>query len=179
MTAVRRFPGVILVGFMGSGKSSVGRELARRTGAEFVDADEWIEKKAGRSIRDLFADEGEPAFRERERAALREILAVQGRVVAAGGGAFLDEENRKLMRAYGPVVYLEASAGTVLRRLARDSKRPLLQGADRGSIVRDLLDRRVPEYRRADHTVPTDGLTVTQIAGRIIGLLKTREGGGA
>ncbi len=179
MTSAGGFPGVVLVGFMGSGKSSVGRELARRTGAEFVDADEWIERKAGRPIRTLFAEEGEPAFRERERAALREILAVKGRVVAAGGGAFLQEENRKLMRAYGPVVYLEASPGTVLRRLARDSKRPLLQGADRESIVKDLLERRVPEYRRADHTVPTDGRTVREIAGRIIGLLKKREGGGA
>lgn len=179
MTRADVFPGVVLVGFMGSGKSSVGRELARRTGAEFVDADEWIERKAGRSIRVLFAEEGEPAFRERERAALREILAEKGRVVAAGGGAFLHEENRRLMKSYGPVVYLEASADTVLRRLAKDSKRPLLQGPDRESVVKDLLDRRVPEYRRADHTVPTDGRTVEEIAGRIIRLLKTREGGGA
>lgn len=179
MISAGSFPGVVLVGFMGSGKSAVGRELARRTGAEFVDADAWIERKAGRSIRDLFAEEGEPAFREREKDALREILAVKGRVVAAGGGAFLDGENRKAMKAYGPVVYLEVGAATVLRRLAKDSKRPLLQGGDREGIVKDLLDRRVPEYRRADHTVPADGLSVKEIAGRIIQLLKTREGGGA
>jgi shikimate kinase len=175
MTGAGGFPGVVLVGFMGSGKSSVGRELARRIGAEFVDADAWIERKAGRRIRVLFAEEGEPAFREMEKAALREILAVKGRVVAAGGGAFLDEGNRRLMKAYGEVVYLEASAETVLGRLAMDASRPLLQGADRESVVRDLLDRRAPEYRRADHTVPTDGLTVKEIAGRIIELLKTRE----
>ncbi|MBE0602504.1 MAG: shikimate kinase AroK, partial [Deltaproteobacteria bacterium] len=107
--------------------------------------------------------------------ALREILAVKGRVVAAGGGAFLDEGNRSLMKAYGAVVYLEASAGTILGRLARDASRPLLQCEDRESVVRGLLDRRVPEYRRADHAVPTDGLTVEEIAGRIIELLKTRE----
>lgn len=178
MTAAGGFRGIVLVGFMGSGKSSVGRELARRTGAEFVDADAWIERNAGREIRALFAEEGEAAFREREKAALREILAVKGRVVAAGGGAFLDEGNRRLMKAYGPVVYLEASAETVLRRLAKDAKRPLLQGADREFIVRGLLERRVPQYRQADHTVPTDGFTVEEIAGRIIGLLEIREGGG-
>ena len=175
MTGTGGFPGVVLVGFMGSGKSSVGRELARRIGAEFVDADAWIERKAGRRIRVLFAEEGEPAFREMEKAALREILAVKGRVVAAGGGAFLDEENRGRMKAYGAVVYLEASAETVLGRLARDASRPLLQGADRESVIKGLLARRVPEYRRADHAVPTDGLTVEEIAGRIIELLKTRE----
>ncbi len=178
MTAAGGVPGIVLVGFMGSGKSSVGRELARRTGAEFVDADAWTERKTGREIRVLFAEEGEPAFRKLEKAALREILAVKGRVVAAGGGAFLDEENRKLMKAYGPVVYLEANADTLLRRLAKDTKRPLLQGADRESIVRGLLGRREPEYRQADLTVSTDGLTVKEIARRIIELLKTTEGGG-
>jgi shikimate kinase len=178
MTAAEGFPGVVLVGFMGSGKSSVGRELARRTGAVFVDVDAWIEKKSGREIRTLFAEEGEPAFREMERAALRDVLSVKGRVVAAGGGAFLDEGNRKLMKEYAPVVYLEASPETVLRRLAKDAKRPLLQGADRERIVRELLDKRDPEYRRADLTVPTDGVTVEEIAGRIIELLKLREEGG-
>lgn len=178
MTAAKGFPGVVLVGFMGAGKSSVGRELARRTGAEFVDMDAWIERKAGRSIRAIFAEEGESAFRAMEKAALKDILAVKGRVVAAGGGAFLDEGNRAQMMAYGPVVYLEAKAETVLRRLEKDGQRPLLQEADRESAIRDLLDRRVPEYRRADHAIPTDGLTVTEIAGRIIDFLKRREDGG-
>ncbi len=178
MTSAGDFPGVVLVGFMGSGKSSVGRELARRTGAEFVDVDARIERKAGREIRVLFAEEGEAAFRVREKAALVDVLSVKGRVVAAGGGAFLDEGNRRMMKAYAPVVFLEVKAETVLRRLERDAKRPLLQGADRESVVRDLLEKRTPEYRRADHTVPADDLTAKEIAGRIIELLKTREGRG-
>jgi shikimate kinase len=176
MNVVRSFPGVVLVGFMGSGKSSVGRELARRSGAEFVDVDAWIETAAGRSIRELFAAEGEPAFREREKGALQEVLAVRGRIVATGGGAFMDEGNRMLLRTYGPVVYLEAAAETIVERLARDAHRPLLAGGDREGTVRDLLARRIPAYRLADYAVRTDGRLVRDVAERILALLESREG---
>jgi shikimate kinase len=179
MTAIKRFPGVVLVGFMGSGKSSVGRELSRRLGSEFVDVDAWIEEAKGRSVRDLFAEEGEAAFREHEKAALREILAVKGRIVATGGGAFLDEGNRQLLRAYGMVVYLEAGVETIMRRLSGDAHRPLLRGGEREKVIRDLLARRVAGYRLADHAVPTDGRSVGQVAGRIVELLQKREGNGS
>ena len=175
MTTGRAFPGVVLVGFMGSGKTSVGRKLARKVRADFVDVDERIERAAGKAIRDIFAAEGEPAFRERERAALREALSVPGRVVATGGGAFLDEGNRALLSAYAPVVYLEARAETLLARLPADSGRPLLRGDDRARVVRDLLARRLPGYRKADHTVVTDGLTVREVADRVVELLKKTE----
>lgn len=161
------FPGVVLVGFMGSGKSSVGRELARRFGAPFVDVDERIEADAGCRIRDLFAREGEPAFREREKAAVRDVLSVGGCVIATGGGAFADEENRVLLRAYAPVVYLEAAAETLIGRLAGDPGRPLLRGGNRGEVVRELLSRRIPGYRTADVTVRTDGRTVEEVAGQV------------
>ncbi|MEW6719090.1 MAG: shikimate kinase [Thermodesulfobacteriota bacterium] len=172
-----RFPGVVLVGFMGSGKSSVGKELARRTGAEFVDVDDRIEESAGRAIRAIFAEEGEPAFRERERAALKEVLAVRGRVIATGGGAFQDEGNRKLLKSYAPVVYLEVKPETVLRRLSEDTSRPLLAGGDRENAVRELLGRRTRGYRLADHVISADRGTVQEIAGRIIELLGIREDG--
>jgi shikimate kinase len=175
MTTGRAFPGVVLVGFMGSGKTSVGRELARRLGADFVDVDERIERAAGKPIRDIFTAEGEPAFREREKAALREALSVPGRVVATGGGAFLDEGNRALLSAYATVVYLEARAETLLARLPGNSDRPLLRGDDRGRVVRDLLARRLPGYRKADHTVVTDGLTVEEVANRVVKWLKKTE----
>ena len=170
------FPGVVLVGFMGSGKSSVGRELARRFGAPFVDVDERIESAAGSPIRDLFAREGEPAFREREKSALREALSVKGRVIATGGGAFSDEENRVLLRAYAPVVYLEAAVETLLGRLAGDLGRPLLRGGDREAVVRELLSRRIPGYRTADVTVRTDGRTVEEVAGQVADWLERAEG---
>lgn len=170
------FPGVVLIGFMGSGKSSVGRELARRFGAPFVDVDERIESAAGSSIRDLFAREGEPAFREREKAALREALSVKGCVIATGGGAFADEENRALLRSYAPVVYLEAAVGTLLDRLAGDLGRPLLRGGDREAVVRELLSRRIPGYRTADLTVRTDGRTVEEVAGQVADWIDRAEG---
>ena len=170
------FPGVVLVGFMGSGKSSVGRVLARRFGAPFVDLDEWIESSAGCRIRDLFAREGEPAFREREKAALREVLSVKGRVIATGGGAFADEENRVLLRSYAPVVYLDTAVETLLERLAADHGRPLLRGEDREEVVRALLSRRVPGYRTADVTVRTDGRTVEEVAGQVADWIERTEG---
>jgi shikimate kinase len=170
------FPGVVLVGFMGSGKSSVGRELSRRFGAPFVDVDERIESATGSPIRDLFAREGEPAFREREKAALRDALSVKGCVIATGGGAFSDEENRVLLRSYAPVVYLEAAVGTLLERLAGDLGRPLLRGGDREEVVRELLSRRIPGYRTADVTVRTDGRTVEEVAGQVADWIDRTEG---
>jgi len=170
------FPGVVLVGFMGSGKSSVGRELSRRFSAPFVDVDEWIESGAECRIRDLFAREGEPAFREREKAALLEVLRVKGCVIATGGGAFADEENRVLLRSYAPVVYLEAAVETLLERLAGDLGRPLLRGGDREEVVRELLSRREPGYRTADVTVHTDGRTVQDVAGQVADWIDRTEG---
>ena len=170
------FPGVVLVGFMGSGKSSVGRELARRFGTPFVDVDERIESAAGFTIGDLFAREGEPAFREREKAALLEVLSLKGCVIATGGGAFADEGNRVLLRSYAPVVYLEAAVETLLERLAGCHGRPLLRGEDREEVVRELLSRRVPGYRTADVTVRTDGRTVEEVAGRVADWIDRTEG---
>ena len=170
------FPGVVLVGFMGSGKSSVGGKLARRFGAPFVDVDKRIESAAGSPIRDLFAREGEPAFREREKAALLEVLSVKGCVIATGGGSFADEENRNLLRSYAPVVYLEAAVETLLERLAGDLGRPLLRGEDREEVVRELLSRRVPGYRTADVTVRTDGRTVEEVAGQVGDWIDRTEG---
>ena len=176
MKRVEAFRGVVLVGFMGSGKSSVGRELARRFGAPFVDVDARIESTAGCRIRELFGREGEPAFRVREKAALRDVLSVKGCVIATGGGAFADEENRALLRSYAPVVYLEAAVETLLERLAGDLGRPLLRGGDREEVVRALLSRREPGYRTADVTVRTDGRTVEDVAGQVADWIDRTEG---
>ena len=176
MSRGEAFPGVVLVGFMGSGKSSVGRELARRFGAPFVDVDERVESAAGSTIRDLFAREGEPAFREREKAALRDVLSVKGCVIATGGGAFADEENRVLLRSYAPVVYLEAAVETILVRIAGDLGRPLLRGVDRKEVVRELLSRRIPGYRTADLAVRTDGRSVEEVAGQVADWIDRTEG---
>ncbi len=167
---------VVLIGFMGAGKSSVGRVVAGLLGADFVDLDARIESAAGRSVGEIFASEGEGVFREMEKEAIRDAVAVPGRVVAAGGGAFLDPGNRALLKAYAPVVFLDVSPETVLARLSRDASRPLLRGGDREAKVRDLMARRRPSYAEADFSVGTDGLTVAQVARRVVALLGERKG---
>ncbi len=166
----------VLIGFMGAGKSAVGRVVAGRLGAEFLDLDVRIESAAGRSVGEIFASQGEEVFREMEKHAIREAVSVPGRVIAAGGGAFVDPGNRALLLGYAPVIFLDASPETVIARLARDASRPLLQGGDREARVRDLMARRRPSYAEADATVDTDGLTVLQVAGRVITLLRGPKG---
>jgi shikimate kinase/3-dehydroquinate synthase len=175
MMAGKAFPGVVLVGFMGSGKTEVGKELARRFAVPFVDVDARIESAAGCSIRELFAREGETAFRERERAAIRELFPGKGCVIATGGGAFADAENRRLLKSCAPVVYLETSVATLLGRLEADTDRPLLGTGNRRAVVEELLARRVPGYREADFTVRTDGRTVEEVADRIARWILRRE----
>ncbi len=166
----------VLIGFMGAGKSSVGRVVARRLGAEFVDLDARIESAAGRSVQEIFASQGEGVFRNLEKEAIRQAVSVPGRVLAAGGGAFCDAGNRALLKGYAPVVFLDASPETVIERLSRDASRPLLQGGDREAKVRGLMARRRPAYGKADFGVSTDGLTVVQVAGRVVALLGNRKG---
>lgn len=166
------FRGAVLVGFMGAGKSTVGKILADRLGAEFVDVDERIEKAAGSSIREIFASLGESAFRGMEKEAIRDAVSVSGRVVAAGGGAFLDEGNRRALAAYGPVFFLDVSCESVLERLSGDRSRPLLPGE--ANKMRDLMEKRRPAYRLADFTVATDRRTAPEIAEGILDLMARR-----
>jgi shikimate kinase len=170
----------VLVGFMGAGKSSVGKILANRLCAEFVDVDEIIERAAGRSVQEIFASLGEDAFREMEKAAIRDVVSVSGRVVAAGGGAFLDEGNRMALSAYGPVFFLDVSCESVLERLSGDRSRPLLPGEEKR--LRDLMGKRRPVYLLAGFTVPTDRRSASEVADGILDLLARhprpqREGG--
>lgn len=174
MSGKRGFRGVVLVGFMGSGKTSVGREIARRLGVRFEDVDDRIEASAGMTVGEIFAVRGEPEFRRLERQAIREAVAVPGRVVATGGGAFLDEENRGVLKAYSAVVFLDVSRESVAARLAGDRSRPLLPGlsaGERDRRVAELMERRRPAYELADRTVPTDGKTVAQVADDVLAAL--------
>ena len=149
---------VVLVGPMGAGKSTIGRALADELGAAFVDTDTLIEDRSGASIAWIFDVEGEEGFRDRETATIRELSGSRGAVIATGGGAVLREENRRLLRAMGAVVYLETSVKQQLARTRRDRKRPLLRAGDREKVLADLLAVRDPLYREvADLVVRTDG----------------------
>ena len=164
---------LILVGMMGAGKTAVGRLAAQTLGVPFVDADEKIRRDAGKSIADIFAQDGEEAFRNLETRALTEIFAADGAVVATGGGAIARSENRALMRKRGAVVYLDAPIDLLRARLNSDPRqiRPLLR--DENSVA-DLLRARAPLYRRiADFSViPGDDETPEHTAGRMLRTLR-------
>ncbi len=146
---------LVLVGAMGSGKSTVGRICATALRRRFADTDEWVEAAAGLRVAEIFAREGEAGFREREVAALRAVLAAGDQVVATGGGIVVRPENRAALRADGFVVLLWAEPEELWRRLASQAaSRPRLQVGDPVAVLRDDLQRRGPLYREvADVTV--------------------------
>lgn len=140
---------VVLCGFMGCGKSTVGKRAARRLGLEFVDMDTYIEKKAGMSISDIFANYGEAEFRRMETEAAKELSERSGLLIATGGGAVLNPANVAAFKSGGVVVLLEVSATTVIDRLKNSTTRPLLQRPDRESAVRELMAARKDAYHSA------------------------------
>jgi shikimate kinase len=151
----RSFTNVYLIGPMGSGKTTIGQRLARRMGLEFLDCDQQLEQQTGASINLIFDVEGEEGFRQRETAMLKNLARRNKVLVATGGGAILREENRKLLRGTGLVVYLRTSVRQQLRRLARDRSRPLLQTDDRAEKLARLAEERNPLYENlADIVFP-------------------------
>ncbi|MEJ6021858.1 shikimate kinase [Ramlibacter sp. PS4R-6] len=148
---------LILVGLPGSGKSTVGRQLARRLGLTFTDVDHAIEQRIGCSIRSFFEREGEVAFRDVEEQVIRELCAQDDGVIATGGGAVLRESNRATLHAAGHVIYLNSTPEEVFRRVRHDKARPLLQVDDPLQRLRDLHAQRDPLYRETAHFVIETG----------------------
>jgi shikimate kinase len=144
---------IVMVGLMGCGKSAVGRRLGAKLGLPFVDADEEIEKAAGKSIEDLFADHGEPYFREGERKVLARLLRSGPQVLATGGGAFMNPETRAAIALSGISVWLKADLPLLVRRVAKRANRPLLKSGDPEEVMRNLMQARYPVYAQADITV--------------------------
>lgn len=148
---------VSLVGLPGGGKSTVGRHLARRLGADFVDTDAVIERRLGCTIREFFDREGESAFRDEEEQVLAELVAQHRGVMATGGGIVLREPNRRLLHDATTCVYLRASPDELFRRLRHDTQRPLLQVRNPLARLRELHVQRDPLYRQAAHFVLETG----------------------
>ena len=166
-----RPPRVVLVGFMGSGKTSVGRLLARRLGYGFEDMDRRIAERAGRTIAEIFRDEGEEAFRAMEHEESLAVSRLRGRVVAAGGGAFARPETRALLQQGALTVWLRCDLERILTRVPADGSRPLAGNRD---IMRALLAEREPSYRMADVVVDASAGTPREVADRIVGLIEGR-----
>jgi len=156
---------IVLIGFMATGKSTVGRILASDYGLEFVDLDEVVVSSAGMTIPDIFRIEGEESFRKRERAALLATLGRANTVIATGGGAACHLGNLDSMLAAGSVVALGVSAEEAIRRTGGDSGRPMLDGqGDRLTKARQLLEMREPYYKQAHVRIETDGKMPADIA---------------
>lgn len=154
---------IVLVGPMGAGKTSIGKRLAERFGLAFADSDRSIESHTGAKVATIFDCEGEAGFRARERATLAALLADDGAVIATGGGAVLDADNRHLMRTRGFVVYLQVGLSEQLERLSRDRARPLIARSDREDVLRQLAAAREPLYVDiADLRFDTNGLSPQQ-----------------
>lgn len=159
---------IVLTGFMGTGKSTVGRRVAETLGVSFIDVDETIQRKAGRSISDIFADSGEKAFRELENATIRELSGRDRVVISTGGGALLNPENRATLAQRGLLVCLRAERTTLLERLKDDLTRPLLKGEHLPDKLARLLREREAIYDQCPVQIATDDKTIEQVAEDVI-----------
>ncbi|HMC95815.1 MAG TPA: shikimate kinase [Polyangia bacterium] len=170
---------IFLVGFMASGKTTVGKLVASRIGWAFADIDDLVTRAAGLSVTEIFAAEGEEGFRRRERDAIRDAAARTRSVIATGGGAVCAEENLGLMLSAGRVVALAVSAEEAVARAGAQSGRPLLDGqTDPLGTARSLLGARAQLYARAHLRVETEGRTSNEIAGEILASLGLDAAGG-
>ena len=156
---LEELPSVFLVGPMGSGKTTIGRLLAKQLGREFVDSDWYVEAQTGADIAWIFNKEGEAGFRVRETRAIDELTQQRQIVLATGGGAVISAENRKFLHERGVVVYLNASVDVQMIRTAKDKSRPLLQRPNPRQILQDLYLIRDPLYREVAHIIMSTGHT--------------------
>jgi shikimate kinase len=163
---------IILIGPMGSGKSTIGNIIAKKLGRDFRDSDHFIEERTGVDIARIFDVEGETGFRDRESKALKDLLGQNDQVIATGGGSVLRKENQALLRSRGYIVFLDTSVNQQLQRLHRDKKRPLLQTDNPRLQLESLFEARHPIYLDlADLAVKTDHKLARKLASDIIGQL--------
>jgi shikimate kinase len=158
---------IILVGFMGSGKSSLGRELHQNLGYQLIDTDHVIEKQTGKSIPDIFSQDGEAAFRNLETELLKQLISqkTSEHIISTGGGVICIPENRTMLRKLGFVVWLECSVKDIFERTAKNKNRPLLQCDDPMQAIKTLLQERSPYYEETAHLkINTTGLSLNEVS---------------
>ncbi|MCP4394035.1 MAG: shikimate kinase [Alphaproteobacteria bacterium] len=159
---------IVLVGLMGSGKTTIGQELLDHTGFTFIDTDRIVEDMAGMRIVDIFEIKGEAVFRKFESEAVKKAIATHNSIISTGGGAFEDEQNRKELLSKGNVFYLKASADCLHERVKNDNSRPLLWGDNPQQILQELIEKREPQYLEAHHTIDVENLTIMEIVDEIL-----------
>lgn len=170
---------IVLVGMMGAGKSTIGRRLATRLRLPFLDADIEIEAAASMTIPEIFAAHGEPYFRDGEARVIARLLDNGPAVIATGGGAFMREETRNLIRAKAVSIWLKADADVIMKRIKRRADRPLLQTEDPAATVSRLLEAREPVYQTADLTIWSRDVPHDRIVDECVDAMRVRLDGGA
>ncbi len=163
---------IALVGFMGTGKSTVGRILAERLGAEFIDLDELIEREEGISVKEIFFTKGELYFRQLEHRMVHEVSQAGNRVISCGGGVVLDETNIQCLKQAGVVVCLQATVEDIVNRIRINVDRPLLNVKDKAERIQKLLEERQPCYDRIDFKINTSGIDPRGVAELILKLVR-------
>lgn len=159
---------ILLIGFMGTGKSTVSSRLKQMLDMKEIDTDALIEEREGMSISDIFSQKGEEAFRRMETELLRELKHSENLIISCGGGMALRDENAAMMKAVGTVIWLTARPETILKRVRHDDSRPLLRGHKNVEFIKDLLEQRSPKYAAAaDMVVSTDDRSVQSICEEI------------
>jgi|TARA_R110000751_G_scaffold31160_1_gene79309 shikimate kinase len=159
---------LVLVGMMGAGKTTVGRRLAARLNRQFLDSDEEIEKAAQMSVPEIFQQRGEPEFRAGETRVIARVLKTRGVVLATGGGAFVNQETRALVKAEAISVWLKAEIGILFDRVSRRSNRPLLKTANPRATLEKLIEERYPIYAEADVTVTSRDVPQEAVASDVV-----------
>ncbi len=173
MQTDRNISNIVLIGFMGTGKTSVGMQLAEMLSMTFVDTDDVIEKDSKMSIPRIFSEIGEDHFRDLESRAVEKTSRLRRHVIATGGGAVIREQNVQNLRKTGVLFCLDAAPEVIFQRVAQYDHRPLLQVDDPIGRIHEMLRYREPFYARADHRIDTSGLTVKEAADRIVGLFSS------
>jgi shikimate kinase len=168
MSSQRNVQNLALIGFMGTGKSSVGRLVASHLHFQFMDTDEWIENHTGKSIPEIFAQAGEAVFRQFEKQVVNEVSRLCHYVISTGGGLAAQEENLASLRSHALVVCLWASPEVIWERVRSQSHRPLLQDPDPLGKIRKLLAAREPFYKQADVLVNTEMRSVKEVAQHVL-----------
>ncbi len=163
---------IVLIGFMGAGKTAVGRQLSQRLNLKFADLDCLIEQKEKRQIAEIFSQEGEAYFRKIEKQMVKQVSQGQNQVIACGGGVVIEKENIENLKKAGALIYLRASPEVLFNRIKGQTHRPLLKVDDQRKKIDELLKFRAALYTQADYTIDTSNLSVEDVVSKILEIIK-------
>ena len=175
LTCILDMKNIILTGFMGTGKTAVGRQLARKLNIPFIDTDDLIEKEAGRSIAQIFAGHGEDYFRRLESKVIDDVSSKTNMVIATGGGAIVNPKNLEALKKGGIVICLTASIDAILSRIDNGDERPLLAKGDSREVVSGLLKLREPFYEKADFIIDTTAKSIKEVVNEILKIVGSKQ----